>query len=129
MEKLQIRTGQVSLEILDDNGESRGIFRFNPNDTKVAEKVFHLQDTINAKWKELESKYKDTNDAGNNLELLNETIQYFRGLVDEIFGAGTSQLLFGDSCTLSMFEDFFVGITPYYKSASEERLKKYGKKK
>jgi len=129
MEKLQIHTGQIRLEILDDSGESRGIFKFNPDDVAIAKKILSLHQTFNEKMTEYEEKAKDIKDEASGVELLDETIAYFRGLIDEIYGKGTSDLLFGDAHTLSMFEDFFLGIIPYYKSASEKRVKKYSKKK
>lgn len=129
MEKLQIHTGQIRLEILDDSGESRGIFRFNPDDTAVARRIFSLSQTVDEKMAEYEAKAKDANDDKSNVELLDETISYFRGVIDEIYGSGSSDLLFGDAHSLSMFEDFFKGIMPYYTKASEERVKKYSKKR
>ena len=128
MEKLQIHTGQICLEIVDDHGETRGVFKFNPDDTAVAKRVFALQQSMEDKFVEYEEKCKKSSGAEDNLELLDDIIQYVKGVIDEIFGAGSSQLLFGDANTLSMFEDFFVGITPYFKSASEARVKKYSKK-
>lgn len=129
MEKLQIHTGQIRLEIVDDSGESRGIFKFNPDDTAVAKRIFSLSQTVDEKMAEYEAKAKDAKDNQTNVELLDETISYFRGVIDEIYGDGTSELLFGNAHSLSMFEDFFLGIMPYYKKASEQRVKKYSKKK
>lgn len=129
MEKLQIHTGQIRLEIVDDSGESRGIFKFNPDDTAVAKRIFSLSQTVDEKMAEYEAKAKDAKDSQTNVELLDETISYFRGVIDEIYGDGTSELLFGNAHSLSMFEDFFLGIMPYYKKASEQRVKKYSKKK
>lgn len=129
MESLQIHTGQICLEILDDHGESRGIFKFNPNDVAVAKRVFALQDTVQEKFKEYEDKLSKTQNEQEGFDLLTETIQYFRGVIDEIFGAGSSQILFGDANTFSMFDDFFNGIAPYYTKASNERVNKYKKVK
>ena len=39
MESLQIRTGSISLKVLDDLGNERGIFTFNPEDVKSAEQL------------------------------------------------------------------------------------------
>jgi hypothetical protein len=127
MASLQIHTGQICLDILDDQGNQRGVFKFNPNDVSVAKRVFALQNTIQDKFKEYEERYKDVQNEQDGITLLDETIQYFRGVIDEIFGAGTSQILFGDCNTFSMFEDFFNGITPYYTKASKDRVQKYKK--
>ena len=103
------------------------MFKFNPNDVSVAKRVFALQDTVQDKFKEYEERYKEAKSEQDGIDLLEETIQYFRGVIDEIFGAGTSQILFGDCNTFSMFDDFFNGITPYYTKASKDRVQKYKK--
>jgi hypothetical protein len=130
MEKLQIHTGQICLDVVDDHGESRGVFKFNPNDITTARKVFSLQETLNTKFEEYDKQFNEVkDDAGKSVELFEEVIKYCRDAIDEIFGAGTSQILFGDANTFQMFEDFFDGITPYYTKASKERVQKYQKQK
>ena len=58
MESLQIKTGLLSLKILDDNGEERGVFSFNPSDIKVARKVTDLLDSYKVKQDEFNEKEK-----------------------------------------------------------------------
>ncbi len=128
MESLQIRTGEIKLQILDDNGDERGIFKFNPEDVHVAKQVFGLKDEFDMKQAEFQEKTKLCKTDQEKIELLNEVVDYFEGLIDSCFGEGTSELVFGGAKTLSMFEDFFVGITPYYQKASEKRMAKYGVK-
>ena len=57
MESLQVRTGQISLRILDDAGEERGIFRFNPEDVESARRVVSLQKELDEKQREFELRY------------------------------------------------------------------------
>lgn len=128
MESLKIRTGQVNLQIEDDAGNVRGIFSFNPQDVEAAKRFVALQQEFNAKQAEFDEKAKLAETTEQQVNLLNEVVDYFRGLVDECFGEGSSDLLFGNAKTLSMFEDFFIGITPYYQKASEARIAKYGVK-
>lgn len=125
MESLQVRTGQISLNILDDAGESRGVFKFNPEDIQSAKRVFELQSEFNVKQEEFQKRAEQCETPEQKLELLDEVVSYFRNLVDDCFGAGSSDLLFGNAKTLTMFEDFFNGITPYYQKASEARMAKY----
>ena len=129
MDSLQVRTGQISLRILDDAGEERGIFRFNPEDIESAKKVVSLQGTLEEKSKEFEARNAECKTAEEKLELLAETVDYFRGMIDDCFGEGTSDLVFGNAHTLSMFTDFIEGITPYYSQASAKRTSKYVKSK
>ena len=127
MDSLQVRTGQVSLRILDDEGAERGIFRFNPEDVESAKRVVDLQSVMQSKTDEFVERNKQCKTAEERIELLSETIKYFRGLIDDCFGEGTSDLVFGKAHTLSMFTDFIEGITPYYAKASEKRTAKYKK--
>lgn len=127
MDSLQIKTGVVNLRILDDEGNERGIFKFNPEDIESAKRVIELQDKLVASEEAFAERCKDCKTAEEQLSLLTETIDYYKGIIDECFGEGTSQLVFGDAHTLSMFGDFIEGITPYYKKASEKRTAKYRK--
>lgn len=127
MESLQVRTGQVSLMILDDLGNERGIFTFNPTDVESARQVMNMQSDLNAKQEEFEMRAEQCTTETEKADLLVESVTYFRDLIDTVFGAGSSQLLFGDAKTFSMFEDFFNGIMPYYQKASKERMAKYKK--
>lgn len=129
MESLQVRTGQKSLQILDDNGDVRGIFKFNPEDVNSAKQILRLQQELEPKIKEFKTKFNESDSADNSIELLNEVVDYFEASIDAIFGIGSSQILFGNAKTLSMFNDFFEGIMPYYQKASEKRMSKYTKKR
>lgn len=125
MESLQVRTGQISLKILDDNGDVRGIFKFNPDDIESAKRVRTLQLELATKETELEEKANKCETEDEKVDFLCETVHYFRGVIDKCFGEGTSDILFGDACCLDMFADFFNGISPYYEKASKARLAKY----
>lgn len=127
MDSLTIRTGEVSLRILNEAGEERGIFRFNPEDIESARRLIALQDEFNAKQEEYSQRAKECTTAEQRVELFSETISYLKGLIDNCFGEGSSKILFGDACSLSMFNDFVDGITPYYERASKKRMSKYAK--
>lgn len=127
MESLQVRTGQVSLQILDDNGDPRGVFKFVPTDIESAKQILTLQQEVDDKYKEFQELAKNADSADKQIKLLGEVVDYFENRIDIIFGAGSSKILFGDAKTLSMFEDFFNGIMPYYEKASKDRVSKYTK--
>lgn len=129
MESLQVRTGEVSLQILDDEGNERGIFKFNPSDVHSANKILSLQDEFGASQKSFEDRANNCETPQEKAALLDEIVTYFESLIDDCFGQGSSQILFGNAKTLSMFEDFFNGITPYYNEASQKRVSKYTSKR
>lgn len=127
MESLRVRTGEVKLQILDDAGDERGIFSFNPSDVKAAQAFLDMQSEFDSKQHDFETRLNNCEDDKEKISLLNEIVSYFKELIDKCYGEGSSKILFGDACSLSMFEDFFVGITPYYEKASKQRMKKYKK--
>lgn len=127
MESLQIRTGQKKVQILDDSGDVRGVFVFNPEDIESAKKMFEIQDELTEKQAEFNRKAENCVTEEEKFDLLTEVVSYFKSKIDECFGEGSSKILFGEANTLSMFNDFFTGITPYYTKASSERKAKYKK--
>lgn len=129
MESLQVRTGQISLNILDDEGESRGVFKFNPTDIESAKKFMSFQSELDAKEAEYEERVKTCETAEDKMNLLSEICDYFEHIIDDCFGAGSSEVLFGGAKTLSMFDDFINGILPYYEKASQARIAKYAPRK
>lgn len=128
MESLKIRTGAISLQIVDDFGNEKGVFTFNPNDIAVARKMLSFQDSIKAKEAEIKERAKKCGTDLEQVDLVIELVDFAESILDNCFGEGTSKLLFGETKTLSMLDDFIGGITPYYKKASEERIAKYSKK-
>ena len=127
MDSLQVRTGQISLQILDDNGEPRGVFKFNPQDIESAKRVFTLQADLPIKQAEFEDRIKGVVEDEERLSILSDIVDYFNDAIDTCFGIGSSAILFGGAKALSMYEDFFNGILPYYEKASKQRTAKYRK--
>lgn len=125
MESLQVRTGVIALQILDDFGDVRGIFRFNPEDIESARKILALQKDLQVREKEYKDKADKAISAEDTLELLDEITVYFNTSIDECFGKGSSEVLFGGAKSLTMYADFFEGLIPYYEKASKKRMDKY----
>lgn len=131
MPSLQIHTGEVRLQILDDAGEVRGIFKFNPTDIETAKRLLKIQEDFENKEAEFQKRADDIEKNGSTsdkIDLLSELCQYIEQEIDECFGEGSSKILFGDAMSIDMFNDFFSGITPYYEKASKDRIAKYQKK-
>lgn len=129
MPSLQIRTGEIKLEVLDDRGETRGFFVFNPEDINSAKRLAEMQKEFEVTQAEFEKRSETCKTTQEQINLLDEVCDYYKGLIDNCFGEGSSEILFGKAKTLGMFKDFIDGITPYYKEASEKRMAKYDIKK
>ena len=127
MGKLIINTGAISLDIEDSDGTKRGTFRFNPNDILIAKRMLDIQAEVNEKMTEFQQREEAITKPEDKVAFLYEVTEYYRKMIDDIFGEGSSQILFGDAHTLGMIVDFIDGITPYFNKASEKRMKKYNK--
>lgn len=129
MKQLQINTGLISIDILDDDGESRGVFKFNPLDIKSGRKIADLIEEFKTKSAEYSERAKSVKTPEDNIRLLDEIVDYFKASLDGVYGSGTSTILFGNASTLEMFDYFFAGITPYYQKASKKRIEDFKAKK
>lgn len=127
MDSLKISTGVIPLNIVDDNGDSRGIFKFNPSDLGTAEKFMNMQNDFELKQIEFTHKVESLEQSQPNeqISFMNEVCDYFKNSIDEIFGDGSSNILFGDAKTFGMFTDFFEGISPFYQIEANKKMQKH----
>jgi hypothetical protein len=134
MDSLRIDTGIKRVMINDDPSR---VIEFSPEDVAFAEKFYSLIHAFEAKQVEYDRRSKaiDENKAidasglpsnvSDGLALLREVCEFMRAEIDALFGAGASQAAFGDARTLDMFVQFFDGITPFIKSARDEKVRRY----
>jgi hypothetical protein len=134
MDSLRIDTGIKRVMINDDPSR---VIEFSPEDVAFAEKFYSLIHAFETKQSEYDRRSKaiDENKAvdasglpanvSDGLALLREVCEFMRGEIDGLFGAGTSQKAFGDARTLDMFVQFFDGITPFIKTARDEKVRRY----
>lgn len=126
MASLTINTGVVVLDIFHaDSDECRGQFKFNPDDIQLARRLIDLKDKFSTASKDFKSKSEKCVTEKDEADLILEISNFFIGQIDELFGEGSCELLFGETRTLGMFKDFFDGITPYFNKASKKRVSKY----
>lgn len=125
MDSLKINTGKVRLQILDEDGNQRGIFTFNPSDIESAKRIIEIQKNFEMKNVEFQKRINAAETMEEKITILDELVTYFEKIIDDCFGEGSSQVLFGNDKSVEMFYDFFDGITPYYEKASKERMAKY----
>ena len=134
MDTLQINTGEKRIAI---NGDPERVIVFNPSDVRFAERFYGLIKEFEDKLKEYQPRseeieiHQDVDENGvplnlpDKLALMREVCEYMRSKIDELFGAGTSQKAFGDALVLGVFEQFFVGITPFIQAARTEKISQY----
>ena len=76
-----------------------------------------------------ESPYGMPNSIRREVQLTAEMCRYMREQIDTVFGAGSSQTIFGDVNVPTMFGEFFTLIGPCISSARSGAVKKYTAKK
>ncbi|MDY6867236.1 MAG: hypothetical protein SVT56_04935 [Chloroflexota bacterium] len=141
MPELKLNTGSVKLKISDDrDGSKVRYIEFNPNDIIFAEKVYALerkflekQESMQAKAQALDAvEETDEFDLPVNTEerlaFIREISEWLRDQIDDLFGEGTSDAVFGDLHSLDVYEQFFDGIKPYFKKARSEKVDQYRRK-
>lgn len=134
MDSLNINTGEKRIAI---NGDESRLLIFNPSDVLFVERFYKLIGEFENKLTDYQKRSKeleaDNTPNGNNmpanmaarLELVKEACEYSRESIDKVFGAGTSQIVFGDTLSLDAVQQFFEGITPHISAARSEKVQKY----
>lgn len=132
--KIKSLENTVHLTINDDPDR---VVAFNPQDVGFVDRFFALMDNVEEKESEYKAKLEDIqkDDSLNSygiprairkeVELTAEICRYMREQVDMVFGAGTSQTVFGNLNTVDMFAEFFDGIAPHISAARSKAVKKY----
>lgn len=129
MDEIRISSGAKSVNIVRD-GVNVGVFTFNPKDVKEAQRHSEIvaeMEIKREKYIEKATELDKGNDAQAKIDFLAEFIADIYNDIDRIYGDGTSKMVFGDTLELDMISDFLRSLTPYYKTASEERTAKYKK--
>lgn len=139
MAGLKISTGAITLDIERD-GEAIGSIRFNPEDIKFREAVLTMMTEVPIKRKEIEQRAQELDSRTDKIIIdgveINENISdsillwkdfysYFHGKIDDVFGSGTSETVFGGAYTVDSMLDFFNGVKPYIEEASKKKISKY----
>lgn len=134
MDSIRCNDGKIKLMVNDDPDR---VIAFDPDDVYFLDKLYCLMGDMEKKKAEFAEAEKELNketavdgygipvNMRQKLKLLKDICLFFREQIDQIFGEGTSQTVFGDSNSLDMFEQFFAGITPYIQKNREEKLAKY----
>ncbi|MBX3004558.1 MAG: hypothetical protein KF821_01875 [Anaerolineales bacterium] len=132
-----IRIDQPNLKRILINEDESKVLEFDPSDVAFIERFYKVFNELKAKIEYYQQRNNDLGshvatdelgvplNVGDRLKLLSEACDYIRGLVDDLFGAGTAQMVFGDARSLRQFEIFFEQLTPFIEKPRAEKLKPY----
>ena len=135
-QKLELKTTADDIK-LTINDDPERILSFNPNDVGFVNRYLDLIKAVEDKEKEVNEQllalrqdtgmdaYGIPNSLRAEAALSAQVCAYMREQVDMVFGAGTSQMVFGDRNVMDMFGEFFFGLAPYIAAARQKAVKKY----
>lgn len=128
MASIKIETGLKTYDIEDEHGNIRGQITLNPKDMgffsraqKMRDKILHYMDSID--W--------NNNDKTDDeiLIIFDTTDKIIKKEIDDLFGQGTSDIIFGTQSSLSTIngisfvERFLTTFMPIIESEFKEELK------
>ena len=128
MASIKIETGLKTYDIEDEHGNIRGQITLNPKDIgffnraqKMRDKILHDMDSID--W--------NNNDKTDDeiLIIFDTTDKIIKKEIDDLFGQGTSDIIFGTQSSLSTIngisfvERFLTTFMPIIESEFKEELK------
>lgn len=127
MDALKINTGMLSIPVERD-GEATGTLKFNPSDVSFINRYFAMVAKFSEGQKTISEKiavFRDNSNPDEAISLAAEACKIVREAIDAAFGAGTSDMLFGECYSIEVYAQFFEGITPIINANRTNKTAKY----
>ena len=121
---LSLSTGALSVPVERD-GKRVGALTLTPDDPAFLNRFYALSPLLEERRQALAQLPEGVDHAAETLAALQSACEEVRAAIDDTFGAGTSQLVFGDTCTPALLEQFFAGIAEILRPLREEKLAEY----
>lgn len=133
---MQINTGLVVVPIERD-GERVGDLKFRPTDGAFARRYMAMLSNIDEKQKEFIESAKEIDDDESTgpcgipnkdvraIELMESVADFMCTEIDNVFGAGTSDMVFGGVRSTSAILQFLSGINDYFAAARAAKMAQY----
>lgn len=118
---LTLSTGALCVPVERD-GKRVGTLRFDPDDPAFLNRFYALVPALEGRRAALASLPAGPEHAAEALAALESACADTRRDIDEAFGAGTSALVFGASCSPALLEQFFTGIAEILRPRREKKL-------
>lgn len=122
--RLSLTTGTLAVPVERD-GKAVGTLRFAPDDPAFLNRFYALLPALEARRAALAALPRDAAHAAETLDALDAACGELREEIDAVFGAGTSETVFGEVCTPALLEQFFEGIAALLRPLREEKLAKH----
>jgi hypothetical protein len=126
MDILRVDTGSKKIQIND----GPDFIEFNPTEVNWGRRYEKMRVEVKLRMDDLSAKIavleKNDDPAIEEIsKLRDEVCLFIREKIDILFGAGTSQKVFGDSMSEYAIASFLEGITPFIQAGRETLVSKY----
>ena len=130
---IKIDSGDLRIAITDRDEKVKGEITFNPNDTLFIQRLYVLQRDIKGKLEQFENENSQllNEHTDENFEkrfsLINDINNFIRERIDNTFGSGTSQIVFGDvvSYDFDIYLQFIDGVIPFIQPVRAHKVNKH----
>ncbi len=144
---LTIKQNIVKEDLVDENGNKLGELKFNPNDTRIMQKLTKIVNDLTDKMKDLKKmdipsveslkknkleEIEDFEKLGEDFSKLNEAFDLEEQAIDntikelsDIFGEDTINIFTGGTKDIESLNPLLDFVMPYVKKAREGKVKKY----
>ncbi|MEG1011749.1 MAG: hypothetical protein RR215_03420 [Ruthenibacterium sp.] len=120
---IAIDTGALTLPVVRD-GTAVGTLVLHPEDTAFLTKFYALLPKLEQQRADLAAALQSA-DTGMTLTALSAACEMLQVQIDEVFGAGTSALVFDGVCSLHLAQQFFAGVAEALRTARAPKLAAY----
>lgn len=116
------------------NDDPARVIRFNANDVKLREKIFNFAKEASRKEKEFNKRIKEIDaiegddeygfslQAAPSMDLVLEIADYFMKGLDDVFGAGTSEIVFADGFDFDSFTVFLGFVLDKFNETGNKKV-------
>jgi hypothetical protein len=135
-DSIRVDSGQKKIRI---NEDPKRVVVFNPSDLLFGKKFYALLGDFDRKNTEFQKRQTELekseevdkfglpDNLPDSFDLADEMCDYLFEKIDDLFGKGTSKIVFEGHRDMVMFPQFFDGIVPYIEEARTERIERYTK--
>lgn len=122
---LTLQTGAMHIPVTVD-GVQKGELLLNPDDTQFLSRFYALLPKLTDAQKNLSSEINAANgDAEKLIKAMNKMWEKVKSEIDVVFGSGTSEMVFGEICSIELCEQFFNGVANAIEKHRKPKLAKY----
>lgn len=124
---LTITSNVITLPVVRD-GVAVGEVKLPVDDTLFLGNFYALLPKLSAHRETLAAALgTKTENPADTLVALDALWQSLRMDIDTVFGTGTSALVFGTACSLSLVQQFFEGVAAAMQTARSSKIARYTK--